>query len=142
MNTTETEQQQSTRTYSDKWQERFDFFASLEQLDRKEQKAAAKALPFTKKIGMSINFTSLFFGAIHMTVLGMWRINLTLIAMSIIAFILLLLVLIGLNLPPPRSLTTQFISVVSLCYGSTTNYAYYLKEVKGYNGWNPFKRTL
>jgi hypothetical protein len=30
-------------------------------------------------------------------------------------------------------------SAFSAWYACTANLAYYLKEVKGYNGWNPFK---
>lgn len=39
----------------------------------------------------------------------------------------------------PRPLSTGLSIAMSMMYALMTNYSYYLKEVKGEQGWNPFK---
>jgi hypothetical protein len=132
------EQPQTGRKYSDKWQERFDFFEIYEKLGRAEKKALLKAMPFKKRLHVSINWTSYFFGAIHMSILGMWKRNLALLGLSAIAFVVWVIIAITFQLQSLR--IWNFLIIVGIWYGFTTNYAYYLKEIKGYNGWNPFKK--
>jgi len=45
--------------------------------------------------------------------------------------------LIGMEFPRP--LSTGLSIALSMMYALMANYAYYLKEVKGEQGWNPFK---
>ncbi|WP_164446699.1 DUF2628 domain-containing protein, partial [Pseudomonas viridiflava] len=44
-----------------------------------------------------------------------------------------------LGMDVPAALGTGLNVVFSMMYALTANYAYYLKEVKGEQGWNPFK---
>ncbi|RMS19805.1 hypothetical protein ALP71_00260, partial [Pseudomonas coronafaciens pv. garcae] len=58
----------------------------------------------------------------------------------IIVVNIVLSVLFGiLGMEVPKALGTGLNIVFSLMYSLTANYSYYLKEVKGEQGWNPFK---
>ncbi len=134
-----TEPLQNSGQHSDKWQERFDFFERIESLEAAEKRSAVKALPFMKSIRINFNFISFFFGFIYIFVLGMWKRSLTMLAVTVLAFVLLISIQVVFHIQSSRGLSMGFMSAIATWYSTTANYAYYLKEVKGYNGWNPFK---
>jgi hypothetical protein len=53
--------------------------------------------------------------------------------------ILLSVVFSMLNIPFPKFVDTGLGAVSLFAYALMSNYAYYLKEMKGEQGWNPFK---
>ncbi len=124
----------TTQQHSEKWQKRFDFFEKNGAPKTPEFKAALRRLPWHKRFLYNMNIISFFFGPIYFLILGMWKRCLTLIVCSVaIGFILgIAEVITGLNLDSLCGL------IVSVMWGITTNYAYYLHKVKGYNSWNPF----
>lgn len=135
-----TEQAQANGKYSAKWQERFNFFDTYGAPSDPRYKVALKALPgFKKKLLINGNVIAFFFGPIYLFVLGLWKKNLALLGI-IVAINLVLSVIFALfGIEFPRPLTTGLNVAVSMTYALMTNYAYYLKEVKGEQSWNPFQ---
>ncbi|MDZ3992171.1 DUF2628 domain-containing protein [Pseudomonas sp. Teo4] len=134
-----TEQTQDVATYSAKWQERFAFFDAHGAPNAPTYKEALKQLPFKKKILVNGNFIAFFFGPIYLFVLGLWKKNLALLGIIILAS-MVVDILFGLaGMETPKPVDAGFGMVVNLLYALSTNYAYYLKERKGEQGWNPFK---
>jgi hypothetical protein len=130
---------QNAGRYSDKWQERFAFFERLESLEAADKKSAVKALPFMKAMRINFNFISFFVGFIYLFVLGMWKRNLAMIAVTFAVYALIIAVAVICDIEISKGFSRGLGIAVSAWYATTVNYAYYLKEVKGYNGWNPFK---
>lgn len=131
---------QGTRQYSAKWQERFNFFETYGAPNDPRFKPALKALPgFKNKVRINFNVIAFFFGPIYLFVLGLWKKNLAIFAtiFAIYAVLIVVFAVLGMEFPTPlqNGLNTGF----SFAYAIMTNYAYYLKEVKGEQGWNPFK---
>ncbi|MBK4998348.1 DUF2628 domain-containing protein [Pseudomonas sp. S31] len=128
-----------TLDVSPKWRERFAFFEQHGGPKSPGFQAAFKALPKRKRILININIIAMFFGVIYFFVLGLWRKNLTLIAISVGVTIGADVVfqVIGQEMPNwfGNSLSVAF----GLMYGLTANYAYYLHKVKGSQSWNPFE---
>lgn len=133
-----TEQQQVVSKYSAKWQERFAFFDANGGPNDSRFKPAFKALKLGKKILININFIAWFFGPIYLFVLGLWKKNLTLLGVMLLTYVIVgaVFAIMGKEFPAviDRGLGIGF----AIMYGRVTNYAYYLKEVKGEQGWNPF----
>ncbi|MBA1229887.1 DUF2628 domain-containing protein [Pseudomonas viridiflava] len=128
------------RKYSAKWQERFDFFEAHGAPKDPSFNTAFKALPgFGKKMLMQMNFIAFFFGPIYLFVLGLWKKNLALLGILIGINIVLSVILALLGTELSQAMGTGMNVAGSLMYALTTNYSYYLKEVKGEQGWNPFK---
>lgn len=125
--------------YSQKWQDRFAFFDQHGAPSTPEFKAALKAEPFGRRILFSMNIIAFFFGFIYFFVLGLWKKNLVLAAIAIgIGFILgIIEVVTGFYLPRGADMGINI--ALAMMWGMTANYAYYLKEVKGLDGWNPFE---
>ena len=135
-----TEQVQSTGKYSTKWQERFDFFNTYGAPSDPRYKEAFKALPgFKKKILINANVIAFFFGPIYLFVLGLWKKNLALLGIFLAINIALSVIFAIIGMEFPRPLSTGLSIAMSMMYALMTNYAYYLKEVKGEQDWNPFK---
>ncbi|WP_440062119.1 DUF2628 domain-containing protein [Pseudomonas syringae] len=134
------DQTQSTGKYSAKWQERFNFFETYGAPNDPRFKPAVNALPgFKKKLLICANVIAFFFGPIYFFVLGLWKKNLALIGI-IIAVNIVIAVLFGIfAMEAPKALGTGLNVMFSMMYSLTANYSYYLKEVKGEQGWNPFK---
>ena len=88
---------------------------------------------------MSANVIAFFFGPIYFFVLGLWKKNLALIGVIIAVNIVIGVIFAILGMDVPAALGTGLNVVFSMMYALTANYAYYLKEVKGEQGWNPFK---
>ncbi|TCV95975.1 uncharacterized protein DUF2628 [Luteibacter rhizovicinus] len=118
---------------SEKWKARFAFFDQFGAPNTPEYKAELKTLPFGKKILINTNIWAFFFGPIAMAVMGIWRKALSLLGIIIAVSI----VLAVLNVPDAatRGVGVAFGFMCAIC----TNYAVYLKKVKGQDGWNPFE---
>jgi hypothetical protein len=133
------EQLQTTRALSSKWQERFEFFHRIESLDAAGKKSAARSLSFRKSILINFNVIAFFFGFIYFFVLGMWKRNLSMIGITALIYSVILCVAIVGDIEISEGFSRGLGCGISAWYATTANFAYYLKEVKGYNGWNPFK---
>ncbi|AOM42375.1 DUF2628 domain-containing protein [Xenorhabdus hominickii] len=117
--------------YPEKWQERFKFFEQNGSPASQDFKVALKNLPAKSRILININWLAFLFGIFYFLFLGLWKKGL-----SLLAFSFLLIVAIS-------SISEVFIygatGLIYVIWGFTVNYAYYLKEIKGEDGWNPFK---
>ncbi|SFD82635.1 DUF2628 domain-containing protein [Paracidovorax konjaci] len=117
--------------YSPKWQFRFNFFDTFGEPKSPEFKEAMKQLPLKQKLLININWYAICFGFIYFFILGLWR-----KALSLLGGILVLAFTLG---AVSDGLANGIGIAFSLLAGMTANYAYYLKETKGNNGWNPFE---
>ncbi len=124
------------KEYSAKWEERFDFFEKYGSPKSPEYKAAYKALTFGKRILIGMNIWAFFFGFIYFLILGLWRKALTLLAIGLVIMAVTGVIVGTLSLPP--SIINVMGIMVSALWAITANYAYYLKEKKNDEGWNPF----
>ncbi len=121
---------------SEKWQERFSFFDKYGSPKTPEFKAAYKELAFGKRILIGMNIWAFFFGFIYFLILGLWRKALTLFAINIAIF-----TIIGF-LPVNNGVINVVGIAVNILWAITANYAYYLKETKNDQSWNPFEGVL
>jgi len=134
-----TEASKDISEYKPKWQERFAFFDAHGAPNAPGYKPALKQLPYGKKVLVNFNIIAFFFGAIYLFVLGLWKKNLAVIGI-IIAVSVVIDILFGLaGREVPRAVDVGLNVGFNVLYGLITNYAYYLKERKGEQGWNPFK---
>ncbi|WCM93951.1 DUF2628 domain-containing protein [Acidovorax sp. NCPPB 2350] len=117
--------------YSPKWQFRFNFFDTHGEPKSQPFKEALQALPFKQKLLININWFAICFGFIYFFILGLWR-----KALSLLGGLLVLSFVLGAF---SDGLARGIGIAVSLLAGMTANYAYYLKEVKGSQSWNPFE---
>ncbi|MGF6088835.1 DUF2628 domain-containing protein [Pseudomonas sp. 18173] len=129
-----------TYNVSPKWQERFAFFDQYGAPKSPDFKAGFKQLPARKRILINLNFIAFFFGPIYFFVLGLWKKNLAIIAIIVALSFALAVVfaLLGYE-EAPKAFDTGINIAFALMYGLSANYAYYLKQVKGSQGWNPFE---
>jgi hypothetical protein len=129
-----------TYNASPKWQERFAFFDQYGAPKSPDFKLGFKQLPARKRILINLNFIAFFFGPIYFFVLGLWKKNLAIIAIIVaLSFALaLIFTLLGYE-QAPKAFDTGVNVAFALMYGLSANYAYYLKQVKGSQGWNPFE---
>lgn len=135
-----TEQIQGTSKHSAKWQERFNFFETYGAPNDPRYKQALKALPtLGKKFLINSNIIAFFFGPIYLFVLGLWKKNLTILACMFLIYAALSVIFAILGMQFPSALNNGLGFGFSMLYAIVTNYAYYLKEVKGEQGWSPFK---
>ncbi|MEC5318419.1 DUF2628 domain-containing protein [Brenneria populi subsp. brevivirga] len=125
--------------YPQRWQTRFAFFDQYGAPKSKEYKAAIKKEKFSGRFLIGFNLIAFFFSFIYFFILGLWRKNISLFAIAIvIGFIAGIIELIT-----GHKISTIGLNVIcSLMWGSTANYAYYLKEVKDSKSWNPFEGIL
>jgi hypothetical protein len=122
-----------------KWRERFEFFEQYGPPSSSEFRAAFRKLPYGKKLLININWFGLFFGPFYWLAIGMWRRALTWFGMAI-AIGLVLGLLYGLMRAEfLAALDRGSIIALNLLGAMSTNYSYYLKAMKGDNGWNPYK---
>jgi hypothetical protein len=127
--------------YSEKWQWRFDFFDTHGAPSSPGFKPALKQLKGRQGIKINFNFIAFFFGPIYLFVLGLWKKNLVLIGILIALNVALEILYSTSDLAYAYAKQLNFAVGFSMnmIYSFTTNYAYYLKEIKGEQGWNPFK---
>ncbi|MEB5742669.1 DUF2628 domain-containing protein [Klebsiella aerogenes] len=123
------------KKYSQKWQDRFEFFELYGAPNTPEYKARIKEETSERRILFGANLIAFFFGFIYFFVLGLWKKNLVLMAIAI--GVGALPEIAGIVLPP--GLNVGISICLSMMWSITANYAYYLKEVKGLDGWNPFE---
>ncbi|WP_438596963.1 DUF2628 domain-containing protein [Gibbsiella quercinecans] len=128
-----------SKELSPKWQARFALYDSVGgNVTSPEYQRKLKEMKFFARIKYVMNFYAFFFGIIYFCILGLWKKGLVLFV--VICAINLILGMIeysnGVNLD-------AWARGVNLAYaaacGSLANYSYYLKEVKGIQGWNPWE---
>ncbi|MEW4950644.1 DUF2628 domain-containing protein [Pseudomonas asiatica] len=122
-----------------KWRERFAFFDQYGAPTSEPYKAAFRALPFGKKLLINNNFIAFFFGPIYWFVLGLWKKNLVMLALMIAIGVLLSYYEIATGSEIPRPLDNGISMAFAFLYSFLTNRAYYLKQTKGQQSWNPFE---
>lgn len=129
-----------TPDLSPKWQERFAFFEQYGSPKTPGFKEALRQLPAKKQRLVVMNFTAFFFGFIYFFVLGLWKKNLTMLAIIIVTRLVISFAFYAATrqlMPMPISMGIN--AVFGTLYSMSANYAYYLKKVKGSQGWNPFE---
>jgi len=122
-----------------KWRERFEFFETYGALSSPEARAAYKALPFKKKLLINNSWLGFFFGPIYFAVLGMWRRALTLLGVVLLIAVVEVFFEVVTGIEVPNAIDRGINTGCAMLFAVTVNYCYYLKEVKGKNGWNPFE---
>ncbi|QXI39993.1 DUF2628 domain-containing protein [Pseudomonas xantholysinigenes] len=126
--------------YKPKWQERFAFFEQNGGPRDPRFKQAFKALSLGKRLLINMNWIAFFFGPIYLFVLGLWKKNLALLGISLLVGIVLGFYEGFTGTELPRAVDTGVNCGLAALWATVTNYAYYLKEVKGQQGWNPFEK--
>ncbi|MFN3988183.1 MAG: DUF2628 domain-containing protein [Rhodocyclaceae bacterium] len=96
-------------------------------------KTALATLGHADKIKMNANIWAFFFGPIYLCLLGLWKKALVLTAVVGSGLVLVAV----LNLPGFVQFGLGFAS--SVLFALSTNHAYYLKCIKGQDGWNAFE---
>ncbi|MEC5344232.1 DUF2628 domain-containing protein [Brenneria populi] len=131
-----------TGKYAEKWQIRFNFFAQHGAPKTQEFRIALKKEKFFRRILINMNYYAFFFGCIYFFIIGVWRKNLSLIALTVAIGVIQIIVekIIGMSLPNAVELPINIL--IAMMWGTTANYAYYLKEMKGGKSWNPFEGIL
>ncbi|QVX17763.1 DUF2628 domain-containing protein [Pseudomonas congelans] len=125
--------------YSDKWKERFAFFEAHGGPNAPGFRPALKQLPFLKKVKINFNFFAFFFGPVYLFIMGLWKKNLSFIAIMIVVSVASDIVMEMFDFRYAREASSALGFVFNALYGQLTNYAYYLNEVKGKQSWNPFE---
>ncbi|MCR0999364.1 DUF2628 domain-containing protein [Serratia rubidaea] len=124
---------------SPKWRERFDFFDSVGgDITSPEYRKKIKEISFFGRMKYIFNFFAFFFGIIYMCILGLWKKGLVLFVGAGVLNVIVAMV--------EYANGGHYDSVyraLNICYAgfcaTVANYAYYLKEVRGIQGWNPFE---
>ncbi|EPL6453849.1 MULTISPECIES: DUF2628 domain-containing protein [Providencia] len=127
------------KQYSNKWQKRFDFFDTHGAPDTAEFKAALKAESFSGRLLINMNFFAFFFGIIYFLILGLWKKGLVLLGISIGLGLVLNIIDFMIGGTIPNGAYTGLSVGISVLWAMIANYAYYIKETKGLDGWNPFE---
>lgn len=117
--------------YSPKWQFRFNFFQQHGAPKEPGFKQAWKALSFGDRLKININFFALFFGAIYLLILGMWRKALVVIGINIALAVITLML--------PDIVGRALFFALNFLVASSTNYSYYVEKVQGRTSCNPFE---
>lgn len=127
------------KQYSPKWQKRFAFFDKYGSPSTPEFKAALKAESFGGRILINMNIFAFFFGIIYFLILGLWKKGLVLLGVSIGIGIIVGTIDMLLGDIFPNGVYTGLSVGISALWAMIANYAYYLKETKGLDSWNPFE---
>ena len=122
-----------------KWRECFDFYDAHGAPNSPEFRAAFKELSGRQKRRININLFGFFFGALYFFVLGMWKRGLTLLAIVVGVTVLEIVVTMVTGVDIPRAVDFGINIGLAMLSAMTVNYSYYLKQMKGNNGWNPFE---
>ncbi|AHG21670.1 hypothetical protein Z042_20195 [Chania multitudinisentens RB-25] len=124
---------------SPKWKARFALFDSAGgDINSPQYKDAIKNMKFFERIKHTSNIFAFFFGIIYFCILGLWKKGLVLFGVILVLNVILFAVesVIGANLDPiARGLNFAYAGASSVI----ANYAYYIKEVKGLQSWNPLE---
>ncbi|MFI8619163.1 DUF2628 domain-containing protein [Acidovorax sp. NPDC077693] len=116
---------------SQKWNFRFQFFQNHGSPKSKNYKDALKTISFRERLLVNINWYGICFGFVYFFVLGLWRKGLSMLGGLIVSVLTFGAVSEG--------LADGAGIVFSLLAGTTANYAYFLKEIKGRDSWNPLE---
>ncbi|WP_431223205.1 DUF2628 domain-containing protein [Serratia sp. L9] len=84
------------------------------------------------------NIYALIFGIIYLCILGLWKKGLVLFIGALLANLILIVAEDATGINMTNALRCVNLGYVFSC-GGIANYAYYLKEVKELQGWNPFE---
>ncbi|MDE9564267.1 DUF2628 domain-containing protein [Xenorhabdus bovienii] len=125
--------------YSEKWQERFKFFEKNGAPPTQEYREAYRKTPFLKRLKIDMNFIALFFGIFYYLIIGLWKKGLILLGINIAVFSIMGIFGVISGIDISDNIYNAMGVAFSLLNGYIANYAYYLKEIKGDDGWNPFK---
>ncbi|GGM00805.1 membrane protein [Pseudomonas asuensis] len=126
--------------YSPKWQERFAFYETYGAPKTVTFKKAFKSLPYRKKLLLIRCWPAFFLGPFYLIfALGLKKKGLALlgIGFSISLLELLFQELTGIDVPQALDfgISMAFLFASSMI----ANYAYYLKEIKNTQSWNPLE---
>lgn len=127
------------KQYSNKWRKRFDFFNTHGAPNTPEFKTALKAESFGGRLLINMNFFAFFFGIIYFLILGLWKKGLVLLGISIALGLVLNIIDFMIGGTIPNGAYTGLSIGISALWAMIANYAYYIKETKGLDGWNPFE---
>ncbi|WP_348771644.1 DUF2628 domain-containing protein, partial [Providencia rettgeri] len=127
------------KQYSNKWQKRFDFFEKYGSPSTPEFKTALKAASFGERLLINMNFFAFFFGIIYFLILGLWKKGLVMLGISIAIGLVLNIIDFMVGGTIPNGAYTGLSVGISVMWAMVANYAYYIKETKGLDGWNPFE---
>ena len=122
-----------------KWRERFEFFDAYGSPASAEFRAAFKALPRGKRLLINFSFLAFFFGPFYFFALGLWKKGLSLLAIALAIAVVEVIFSAVTGIDIPRPVDTGLNIAIAFVFALCVNYAYYLKEVKGSQGWNPFE---
>ncbi len=122
-----------------KWRERFAFFEANGPLTSPKAREAFKALPRGKQRLINMNWLGFFFGPFYFLRLGMWRRAVTLWGIMLASIVIEMLFEATTGIDIPSYVDWGINGGLGVLYAMSVNYSYYLKEIKGDNGWHPFK---
>jgi Protein of unknown function (DUF2628) len=116
-----------------KWNTRFAFFDRYGKPNGPQYKEELKKRPRKQQIIVNANIFALFFGPIYFFILGLWKKGLALLGIQMVLGAVLSVC------GAPGFLFRGVGFAFALFYMLGANYSYYLKRVKGQDGWNPFE---
>jgi len=124
---------------SEKWQERFDFFDRIGgEVATEEYKQEFRKLSFMQRIKIGYNIWAFFFGIIYFCILGLWKKGLVIFSTIVLLNIIVYIIESSGNFN--LDIVYRVISIAGAAFSaSTANYAYYLKETRGKQSWNPLE---
>ncbi|CAI1827439.1 DUF2628 domain-containing protein [Serratia fonticola] len=124
---------------SQKWKDRFALFDSAGgDINSPQYKSAIKNMKFLGRIKYVFNFYAFFFGIIYFCILGLWKKGLVMFG-AILAFNVIIIIVESATGMDLEALARGVnIGYAGSC-ATIANYAYYLKEVKGLDSWNPLE---
>jgi hypothetical protein len=122
-----------------KWRERFAFFDAYGAPSSAAFHEAIKRAPRGTRRRVNFNFLAFFFGPFYLLGLGLWKKALSLVAVVLGLAVLELTFSVATGIDVPRPIDSALNIATALLFGLSTNYAYYLKQVKGCQNWNPFE---
>ncbi|WP_205980499.1 MULTISPECIES: DUF2628 domain-containing protein [unclassified Paraburkholderia] len=122
-----------------KWRERFAFFETHGPLTSPAAREVFKTLPRGKKRLINMSYLGFFFGPFYFICLGMWRRALTLWGIMLATIVIEILFEATTGIDVPNAVDIGINCGLGALYALCVNYSYYLKQIKGDNGWNPFQ---
>ncbi|WP_409309743.1 DUF2628 domain-containing protein [Pectobacterium sp. B1J-3] len=127
------------KQYPEKWQKRFAFYKEFGGPSTQAYHAECKKLSFSQRILIRGNIIAFFFGPIYFFVIGLWRKNLAILGIAIVANLIIALIEYMVGATLPEQMNTPIGFIFSAIWACTANYAYYLKETQNSKSWNPFE---
>lgn len=120
------------------WKKRFDFYEKNGLPGSKEYASAIKALPLLERVVYGGNWFAFFFGIIYFCIIGLWKKGLVLFVG--VCLVNIILGVIEASTTANLEVTARMTNLIYAFYCCrVANVAFYLKTVKGIDGWNPFE---